>query len=109
MRGVSWRVWIASAALLVAVACKGGDEPTTPSAKPDKSEKRLDYEDENSVGMEDKRVGRWRWRGDRKRCYYVVDNDCFTSEKAACKAAGCSLKRCEVEETAPARVSCARR
>ena len=92
-------------------SCGGGgvDSGTTPrNRKASKApQKVVDYDDENSVGMTDKRVSRWRWKGERKRCYYVVGNECYTTERAACKAAKCRGKRkCVSDSSAPVQVSC---
>lgn len=84
----------------------GGATPRNRSAKR-REAPRADYEDENSVGMSQRRVSRWRWKGARKDCFYVVGNKCFRTEKAACRAAGCSERAdCELDDGAPREVSC---
>lgn len=99
-----------AAAGLIASGCGGaadtsGTTPRNRSAKQRKA-KQADYEDENSVGMSRKRVSRWRWKGARKDCFYVVGNKCFRTEKAACRAAGCKARDCEIDAGAPMKVSC---
>jgi hypothetical protein len=102
------------ALILLALACGSSpatDRPARLVADPAvdagaEPEGAADYSDENSVGMSDERVGRWRWQGSRKRCRYVVDNRCFATEAEACEAAGCADARCRVANSAPARVSC---
>jgi hypothetical protein len=99
---------------LIALGCGGAADGggTTPrsrsSAKRADEQPKADYDDENSVGMSGKRVTRWRWKGSRKDCFYVVGNKCFESEKAACKAAGCK-RDCRTDDSAPVQVSCPKR
>ena len=40
------------------------------------------------------------------QCVAVHDGQCFESADAACAAAGCADRRCEVLQSSPARVSC---
>jgi hypothetical protein len=63
---------------------------------------------ETGVSETGKRWGGWRWKGKRARCYYMVENRCFESEAAACKAAGCAGKRCRTDDSAPVQVGCAK-
>ena len=80
---------------------------TQPRSARTSAVKQGTYQDENSVGMSDERVRKWRWEGDRKECYFVTGNKCFTSSKKACRAAKCGQRGCEIEdEGAPARVMC---
>ena len=95
------------------VACGGAADTngTTPrnraSKQRDAKTTQADYEDENSVGMSQQRVSRWRWKGARKDCFYVVGNKCYRTEKAACSAAGCTKRSdCEIDDGAPMNVSC---
>jgi len=95
---------------LIALGCGGaadgaGTTPRSRSAKREKAKPKADYNDENSVGMTDKRVTRWRWKGSRKDCFYVVGNNCFRTEAAACKAAGCK-RDCRTDDAAPVQVTC---
>ncbi len=102
------------AAALFVLSCGGGavNEGNTARSRNAKAkappEKVRNYEDENNVGMSETRVSRWRWKGDRKQCYYVVGNRCFTTERAACKAAKCrgGAKKCVTDNSAPVNVSC---
>lgn len=65
------------------------------------------YRDENSVGMAQDRVGKWRWKGERKECYFLTGNKCFLTKEQACKAASCGRRDCKVQdEGAPVRVMC---
>jgi hypothetical protein len=106
-------VWSLAVACLIALGCGGGgaaDDGTTPRsrrAKTAKAKQQADYSDENSIGMPDERVSRWRWDGARKDCFYVVGNRCFKTEAAACKAAGCrKVDGCDMDDSAPVQVSC---
>ena len=96
---------------LCACGSPGAGDSTTPRSRRAKKSsgspaRPQDYEDENSVGMSKERVGRWRWKGDRKACYFVVDNECFRTRKKACATAGCDLEHCKTDGAAPARVTC---
>jgi hypothetical protein len=107
--------WLLLACALGLVGCGGpsGGE-TTPRSRAAKRATRAptakaDYGDENNVGMTADRVGRWRWAGARKDCFYVVGNRCFTTDAAACKAAGCAdVDDCDFGESAPVQVTCAK-
>jgi hypothetical protein len=90
---------------VAALACAGSStdkkksEGSTPITK-------VPPQDDEDVDGKDKEWGGWRWRGKRDDCYFVHKNKCFDDEKKACKAAGCSLKECELEGGGPAKVSC---
>jgi|GEM_PF-1087282 len=86
-----------------------GNVAGAPQARAQRTTPKRDanYEDENSVGMSQERVNKWRWQGDRKECYFVTGNKCFVTAKQACKAARCGKRGCEIDdEGAPARVMC---
>lgn len=106
------RIIAVSVALLASLAlgCGGGSDKRAAAPGDAQTKRASDYEDENNVGMSEQRVSRWRWKGARKRCYFIVGNECFTAEGDACKAAGCKGSACEVDdERAPARVTCAKK
>ena len=42
----------------------------------------------------------------RENCDFVVGEDCFTEQDAACKAAGCTPESCVVLESYPAQIRC---
>ena len=49
----------------------------------------------------------WRYKGDRKSCFFVVGRTCFKTENAACQAARCkSPKKCKPDGAAPSVVAC---
>jgi hypothetical protein len=50
----------------------------------------------------------WRYQGDRNDCFFVVGRRCFKTEAAACAAARCGAKKCEVTGGGPAQVACAK-
>lgn len=90
----------------------GGDEATTPGSKRrarnsgSSPERTREYQDSNSVGMTDTRVSKWRWKGDRKDCFYIVGNKCFDDKTKACKAAGCAVASCQLSKSAPVKARC---
>lgn len=59
-----------------------------------------------AVSGEGKAWGGWRYQGDDGDCFFVVGRRCYADEKAACKAAKCGKKRCEIDGAGPARVAC---
>lgn len=51
--------------------------------------------------------GKWRYKGDRKNCFFVVGKRCFKNENGACQAARCRApKKCKSTGAGPATVSC---
>lgn len=61
-----------------------------------------------SVSAEGKKWGGWRWKGKRDRCFFIHESRCFDSKKAACAAAKCGKDECVIDDSAPAKVSCAK-
>ena len=100
------------AVLVLAVGCgggnqlrKGSDEPTTAREKQLLEAQRTGEDD--AVRGRGKSWGRWRYKGDRDSCFFVVGARCFKTEKAACKAAHCKKgTECTSVGAAPATVSC---
>lgn len=101
--------------LVVALGCGGGnqsrknsDGPTTAREKQLlEAEKTGDIDPESRGG---KSWGRWRYKGDRDNCFFLVGAKCFKTEQAACKAARCGEgSECKAVGAAPATVSCAER
>jgi hypothetical protein len=82
---------------MAATACgssKGGpNEPDKPAT-------------EEKVSEDDKSWGGWRWKGSRDDCFFVHANRCFDDKAKACKAAGCTVKACELHGGGPATVKC---
>jgi hypothetical protein len=87
--------------------CGGGppksDEPATAKEK-QLQEAQARGEVEPNGG----KWGGWRYTGDRDDCFFVVGRRCFKTEAAACAAARCGKKKCEVTGGGPAAVSCAK-
>jgi len=79
------------------------DEPTT--AK-DKQLREANVQQGEPV-TEGKWTG-WRYSGDRNECFFVVGKHCFKTEAAACAAAKCGARKCDVVGGGPAAVSCAK-
>lgn len=54
-----------------------------------------------------KKWGGWRYKGDRKDCFFLVGRTCFKTKDSACEAAVCAApKKCDVEDGGPSIVSC---
>ncbi len=87
--------------LLCLTACGGGTGQQT-SPKAEQQEAGEDYVSETDR----KKWGGWRWKGNRKKCYFVYKNRCFEEQKAACQAAKCKQSKCVTNGSAPAKVSC---
>jgi hypothetical protein len=103
-------VWVGlvAAALTSSLACAATrPQPLEPVVlTQDQTHRADDYGDENSVGLPEERVSRWRWAGQRKQCAYLVGNQCFRDENAACDAARCPEACVFDRDAAPVRVSC---
>ena len=48
----------------------------------------------------------WRWKGQHQDCFFIFHNRCFAKQAAACRAAGCKEADCDIDGSAPAKVSC---
>ena len=78
------------------------DEPTTAKEK-QRREARASGEDDGST----KHWGKWRYKGERDSCFFIVGSKCFKSENAACQTARCKKPlKCTAVGAAPATVSC---
>lgn len=94
------------------LACGGGatatDDPTTAKDKQRREAgDRGDGGDDDAGGDRGKWRG-WRYTGDRNECFFVVGRRCFKTEEAACTAARCGKKKCDVTGGGPASVACAK-
>lgn len=92
------RVVLLAVCLGIAAGC-GGSSPDS-AKKPDKA-----GEDEQ-LSSEGKSWGGWRWKGKRNDCFFLYENECFSSMKKACRRAKCGDAGCEHDDSAPAKVSC---
>ncbi len=78
------------------------DEPTTAKEK-QRREARATGEDDGGT----KQWGKWRYKGDREACFFIVGSKCFKTENAACQTAHCKKPtKCTTVGAAPAAVSC---
>ena len=91
--------------LCFAAACGAdakSDEPTTAREK-QRREAKTSTADEDG----NKHWGKWRYKGTRDSCFFIVGSSCFKTENAACQTARCKKpKRCAAVGAAPATVSC---
>jgi hypothetical protein len=97
---------LAGALAGLAPGCGGetprSDEPTTAREK----QRREAARDEADAPAG--KWGGWRYTGERNECFFVVGRRCFKTEAAACAAAECGKRKCEVTGGGPATVSCAK-
>ena len=78
------------------------DEPTTAKEK-QRREARANGDDDGGT----KHWGKWRYKGERDSCFFIVGSKCFKSENAACQTARCKKPlKCTTVGAAPATVSC---
>ena len=104
--------------LLVAtlVACGGGSmkvhkgEPQTAREKMLAEEKAHPQDKDDPGPPGSKKLGGWRYQGDRKDCFFLVGKKCFKTENAACQAAHCKAPmKCTAEGGGPATMKCVKR
>lgn len=90
--------------LAFVVACGAtptADEPQTAR------EKQLKEARDKDPDAAQKSWGKWRYGGDRSKCFYVVKGKCFKTEKVACQAAKCKApQKCNAVGGGPATVRC---
>jgi len=88
------------------LGCSGGtprsDEPTTAREK-----QRRDAAAKGDVDRGSSKWAGWRYTGDRNDCFFVVGRRCFKTEAAACSAARCGKRKCELTGGGPTAVGCA--
>ena len=80
-----------------------GGEPTTAREK-----QRREAAARGEVEEPGGKWGGWRYTGERNECFFVVGRRCFKTETAACAAAQCGKRKCEVAGGGPATVGCAK-
>ncbi len=98
--------WLATVCLVV--GCGGTTKVSPDEPQTAKEKQRREAEAKGEVTPTGGKWGGWRYTGDRNECFYVVGRRCFKTEAAACSAARCSKKKCEVTGGGPATVSCAK-
>ena len=84
--------------LFALAACGVGNQGGGAEEEPEAKEK--------PVSDQGKRWGGWRWKGKRNDCFFLYENECYSSLEAACKQARCSEDDCVHDESAPAKVRC---
>lgn len=105
LRSIRLVVWFVVA--IAGAGCGGGtsvsasDEPTTARDK-----QRREAEASGTAESSNSKWGRWRYTGNRDECFFVVAGRCFKTEAAACTAAKCGKRKCEVTGGGPAAVAC---
>lgn len=105
------RPLFAALALLIAVLGAACGSPPAPTNGPKNAKEKQALEAKADPDLKPppgKKWSGWRYQGDRSECFFVVGRRCFKTEKAACEAAECGAKKCEVEGGGPATVSCAK-
>jgi hypothetical protein len=80
---------------------EGSDEPETES-----DTDTVEPDEDNEMAESGKDLSAWRWKGQRKECFYRHRDRCFKQLEAACRAAGCGESRCKHDRSAPSVVSC---
>ena len=83
--------------LLFACSDKQTEQPASPSKADPPAEEH--HADPNAAPADES-------PGLRENCDFVVGEDCFTEQDAACKAAGCTPENCVVLESYPAQIRC---
>ena len=90
--------------VVLVIACggsPGADEPQTAREK-----QLLEAKDKDPEASQ-KSWGKWRYTGDRSKCFFTVKGKCFKTEKAACAAARCKApKKCNALGAGPATMQC---
>jgi hypothetical protein len=90
--------------LVLMVACGGSQKPDEPTTA---REKQLREAKDKDPDANEKSWGKWRYTGERGKCFYQVKGKCFKTEKAACAAAKCKApKKCNVVGGGPASIQC---
>lgn len=90
--------------------CSGcGSSPPPKAGEPQTAKEKQRQEAEAKGEVEPGgKWGGWRYTGDREDCFFVVGRRCFKTEAAACAAAKCGKRKCEVTGGGPATVACAK-
>lgn len=96
------RIALFAAALGVLAACGGSSPDGAKSPESDKAS----ADDEGEVSSKGKKWGGWRWKGRRNDCFFLYENECFSSLEKACRRAKCDKDACEHDDSAPAKVRC---
>jgi hypothetical protein len=109
LRSIRLSIWLSVSltASLALVGCgstaPARDEPTTAKEK-----QRREATSSGAADGPSTKWGRWRYTGSREDCFFVVSGRCFKTQAAACTAAKCGKRTCEVTGGGPATVTCAK-
>ena len=107
-RTISPSLWLSlSLAAALVLGC-GSDPPKSGDPTTAKEKQRRDAEAKGDGPTSGGKWGGWRYTGDRNDCFFVVGRRCFKTEAAACAAARCGKRKCEVTGGGPAAVACAK-
>jgi hypothetical protein len=102
-RSLGWLV-----ALGLVVGCGATTKVSSDEPQTAKEKQRRDAEAKGELEKPGGKWGGWRYTGDRGECFYVIGRRCFKTQAAACSAAKCGKKKCDVTGGGPAAVSCAK-
>ena len=91
----------------LAVGC-GGEAPRSDDPQTAKEKQRREAAASGDASPTGGKWGAWRYTGDRDECFFIVGRKCFKSQAAACAAARCGSRKCEVTGGGPATVACAK-
>ena len=94
--------------LACVVACGGAQsDPNEPQTA--KQKQLQEAKASGELDQPSNKWAGWRYKGNRKDCFFVLGRRCFKTEKAACSAARCkSGLKCQADGGGPAQVSCAK-
>lgn len=97
---------VALACVFALGACAGPKiDPNDPTTAKEKQLREARAKGE--VDPPDGQWAAWRYKGDRKNCFYVFKGRCFRTENAACQAAHCRRpKACAAIGGGPATMTC---
>ena len=102
---LAFALCVAVVAPLLAVGC-GGEPPRADEPKTAREKQRREAAAHGEADAGSGKWGGWRYTGERNECFFVVGLRCFKTEAAACAAAACGKRKCEVTGGGPATVSC---
>jgi hypothetical protein len=93
--------------VLVGLAAACGADPKSSDPTTAREKQRREAKASGDDDGTRKHWGKWRYKGARDSCFFVVGGSCFKTENAACQSARCKKpKKCRSVGAAPATVSC---
>jgi hypothetical protein len=90
----------------LAVGCGGSSAPSANEPTTAREKQRQEAIAKGETDPPGGKWGGWRYSGDRDDCFFVVGKRCFKTQAAACKAAACGKRKCDVTGGGPAAVAC---